>query len=71
MSAIAVNTLFQRLPRRTRKLEAHALKFANRLAKLLTVVRIADCLVERALGEADHLSGDADSSLVEDLDGNL
>jgi hypothetical protein len=56
---------------RTRKLEAHALELADRLAKLLAVVRVADGLVERALGETDHLSGDADPTLVKNLDGDL
>lgn len=52
-------------------LEGHALEGADGLAELLALIGVGDGFVEGALGETDHLGGDADAAFVEDFDGNL
>lgn len=42
---------------------------AHSLTELLALEGVGDGLVEGALCETDHLSGDTDAALVEDLDG--
>lgn len=46
----------------------HCLVVADGLAKLLALVGVRHGLVKGALGETDHLRGNADAALVEDLD---
>lgn len=41
---------------------------ADGLAELLALERVRNRLVERALRETDHLRGNADTTLVQDLD---
>jgi hypothetical protein len=47
------------------------LEVSNGLAELLSLIRIGDCFVKGALRETDHLSGNTDSTFVEDIDGDL
>lgn len=61
MKAIGCTSIFLHLP----------LVVSDSLAELLSLVRIADGLVKRTLRETDHLGGDADSSFVKDIDGDL
>ena len=49
----------------------HPLLLSDRLAELNPLVRVRDRLVKRSLSESDHLRGDPDSALVQDLDRNL
>lgn len=41
---------------------------ADRLTKLLALERVGNRLVESALSKTDHLGGDSDATLVQDLD---
>jgi len=50
---------------------SHSLELSDGLSELLSLVGVGDGLVEGSLSKTDHLSGDTDSTLVEDLDGNL
>jgi hypothetical protein len=50
---------------------AHLLKVADELAKLLALVGVPDSVVERSLSKANHLRGDTNPPLVEDLNGDL
>ena len=54
-----------------RVLELHALELGDRLAELLALGHVAEGVVERALGQADHLRADADAALVQGLDRDL
>ena len=47
------------------------LVITDSLLELLSLECIGDGVVESSLGETQHLRGDTDSSLVQDLDGNL
>ncbi len=49
----------------------HRLKVGDRLSKLLALVQKRHGRVERALREANHLRGNADATLVQQLDGDL
>lgn len=53
------------------KVVAHLLKVTNVLAELLSLVGVGDGVVERALGDTDHLGGDTDSAFVQDFDCDL
>jgi hypothetical protein len=44
---------------------------SNSLAELLSLVCIGDRLVKRTLRETNHLGGNTDAALVENIDGNL
>jgi len=59
------------LDSRIRKVVTHLLEIANVLSELLPLVGVADGEIECALGEADHLCGDSDTALVQDLDCDL
>jgi len=50
---------------------SHSLELSDGLSELLSLVGVGDRLIEGSLGKTDHLSGDSDSTLVEDLDGDL
>ena len=45
--------------------ELQTLEVADRLPELLALLGVAECVVERALGDADGLSGDRDPGVVE------
>ena len=49
----------------------HRLKVGDRLSKLLALMQKRHRRVERALRETNHLRGDADTALVQQLDGDL
>ena len=66
----AHQTLIQRATD-LRELVRHSLLLPYGLSKLDPLVRVLDRLVERALSETDHLRGDPDAALVEDLDRDL
>ena len=57
--------------RHARELELHALEVGDRLAELLALLDVANRVIERALGEADHLRADADAPFVERFDRDL
>ena len=56
---------------RARELMLHGLELGDRLAELLALLRVGDGVLERALGEADHLRADADAALVQRFDRDL
>lgn len=47
---------------------AQATHVTDGLTELLALKGVRDRLVERALSETDHLCGDTDTALVQDLD---
>jgi hypothetical protein len=51
-----------KVDRSLRNLERHALEGTHWLSELLALVCIRNCLVECALGEANHLGCDADAT---------
>ena len=53
------------------ELELHALEIGDGLAELLALFGVGDGVIERALGETDHLRADGDAALVERFDGDL
>ena len=59
------------LGRELREEELHGLELGDGLAELMPLLRIAQPVVERPLGDAHHLGADPDASFVEGLDGDL
>src|SRR5690606_17562220 len=53
------------------ELELHALELADRLAKLLPLLHVAQRRIEGTLRDTDHLGTNADAALVERLDRDL
>src|SRR5438105_7275948 len=49
----------------------HGLELRDRLAELLSIARVRDRVIERALRQADHLRADADAPFVQRLDRDL
>ena len=49
----------------------HGLELGNRLAELLPFPDVLDSVIERPLGQADHLRADPDASFVQRLDRDL
>ena len=54
--------------RRPSELVLHGLELHDRLPELLSIARVPDGVIQRALRETDHLRADRDPSFVERLD---
>ena len=53
------------------KVVTHGLKVAHIFAKVLALPRVLNSVIECALSHADHMCSNADTTFIENLDGNL